>query len=122
MFDPQMYELSVPSVPVDHVVHVFNHWVRVIKDGRRGPKPVLTVKRRSLIQKAIDTYGVEMCLQAVDGCKRSPWHQGENPTGKRYDSIELILRDAEHIEMFCEWAADADRQDAWEDRTVEADW
>ena len=122
MFDPQPYELTVPSAPKDPVLDVFNHWARVHKDGRRGPKPVLTPKRRALIQRAVDTYGVETCLQAVDGCKHSAWHQGENPSGKRYDSIELILRDAKHVEMFCE--AEADWRDGgdWDIERTEVNW
>jgi hypothetical protein len=112
--------IGIPDTPQDPVVDVFNHWVRLHKDGRRGPKAVLTPKRRKLIDKAIDTYGVETCKMAIDGCKVSPWHQGQNPTSKRYDSIELILRDAEHIEMFCEWA---DNQNSkWDNETREVNW
>lgn len=112
--------IDVPSTPSDPVIEVFNHWVRVHKDGRRGPKAILTPKRRKLIEKAIDMYGVETCIMAIDGCKNSPWHQGENPSGKRYDSIELILRDAQKIESFCEWADNKTEQ--WDEKKSEVDW
>ena len=33
---------------------------------------------------------------------------GHNPQGKKYDDIELILRDEKHIEMFLELADEHD--------------
>ena len=114
--------INIPSTPDDSVFDVFNHWVRVHKDGRRGPKAILTPKRRKLIQNAIDTYGVDTCKTAIDGCKLSPWHQGHNPSGKRYDSIELILRDAQHIESFCEWTETDKGEWHDEDKPREVNW
>jgi hypothetical protein len=43
---------------------------------------------------------VEDIKQAIDGCLLSPWHRGENPDGKIYDDLELICRDAKHLEGF----------------------
>jgi len=37
---------------------------------------------------------------------------GHNPQGKRYDDIELILRDEKHIEMFLSIADEADHGSA----------
>ena len=34
----------------------------------------------------------------------TPFNMGDNEHGRVYDSIELILRDAEHIEKFMEHA------------------
>jgi len=45
-------------------------------------------------------YGVEACKDAISGATHSPWHMGHNPQGKKYDDIELVLRDEKHIEMF----------------------
>lgn len=36
---------------------------------------------------------------------------GDNPSGKRYDSVELILRDAEHIERFAGYATELTDQE-----------
>ena len=52
------------------------------------------------IKKAIEMYDVETCKQAIQGVAFSPWHMGYNPSGKKYDDIELILRDEKHIEQF----------------------
>jgi hypothetical protein len=39
-------------------------------------------------------------MDAISGCAMSDWHMGDNPRGKKYDDIELILRDSAHIERF----------------------
>jgi hypothetical protein len=44
--------------------------------------------------------GPEAAEAAILGCKLSDFHQGNNPRRKKYDELELILRDAKHIEMF----------------------
>lgn len=84
------------------VVDVFNFWVETHRsgDGRRGPKPILSPKRERKIRQALTWYGVEACRQAILGCSMSEFHMGKNPSGRRYDDIELILRDPEHVERF----------------------
>lgn len=66
----------------------------------RHPRAVLTADRLKLIRKWLPVYGVERLQAAILGCARSPHHQGQNDRNTRYDSLELILRDAKHIEMF----------------------
>lgn len=84
----------------DEVNEVFDYWLATLRTSNRGLRPVLTDKRRKIIERAIGWYGVDGCKLAIDGCKSSAFHMGDNPGGKKYDSIELILRDAEHIERF----------------------
>lgn len=97
---------DLPPVPrveepaSSEVQAVFDHWVKVHRTPRRGPQPVLGDKRKNKIARAIRDYGVETCLQAISGCAMSDWHMGDNPRRKQYDDIELILRDAAHIERF----------------------
>ena len=43
----------------------------------------------------------DLCA-AVDGCHRSPHHCGENDRGQKYQTLELIMRDASHVTMFAE--------------------
>lgn len=80
---------------------VFDHWVAVCRPTHRVPL-VLSEKRRTKIADAIRLYGVETCLQAIEGITYSDFHMGANRDGKKYDEIELILRDAKHIEQFAE--------------------
>lgn len=91
---------TTQSVPISEVEEVFNHWVATFRSNGRGPTPVLSDKRKSKIAKAIKDYGVKTCTDAISGCALSDWHMGENPRGKKYDDIELILRDSAHIERF----------------------
>ncbi len=87
------------------VKQVFDYWVLKTWSGK-GVHPVLSEKRRSLIQRCIKTYGYDAALAVVDGVVASDWHMGANPRGKRYVGIELIYRDAQHIEDFIEMAED----------------
>lgn len=41
---------------------------------------------------------------AIDGIHFSPFHQGENDRGKKYDSLELCMRDGSHVQQFIEVA------------------
>jgi hypothetical protein len=101
LFDvPVVAKAPTNDTSTTQVRQVFDHWVAVHRDGRRGPIPVLSAKRQSKIARAIADHGVEVCIQAVSGCAMSDWHMGDNPRRKRYDDIELILRDAAHVERF----------------------
>ena len=66
----------------------------------RHPKAVLTRARLKLIRQWLPVYGVARLQRAIRGCSRSPHHQGKNDRHTRFDSLELILRDAQHIESF----------------------
>lgn len=92
---------------------VFDFWVRTLKSSARR-KPILDEKRLATIGAAIYDYGVEQCKQAIEGCSLSPFHMGRNKMNKRYDDIELILRDAEHVERFLGiYDAQADEKEPW---------
>lgn len=77
---------------------VFDLWVALYRNARRPP--VLDPKREKLIRKALETHGPDTVEAAVRGVACSEWHMGRNPQGKKYTDIELILRDAKHVEMF----------------------
>jgi hypothetical protein len=101
LFDlPEVTPKAPAPISTDEITAVFTHWVSTFRSTGKGPVPVLSDKRRSKIARAISDYGVQTCLDAVSGCAMSDWHMGDNPRGKRYDDIELILRDAAHIERF----------------------
>lgn len=120
--DPKILSI-VPTVEVvDVVKEVFDYWVSVLRTSGVGPKPVLTDKRRRLIKNAVGDHGVATCLAAIDGCALSDWHMGQNPRGRRYDDIELILRDAPHVERFATLAAEAEGNHEDFSTTVKADW
>jgi hypothetical protein len=102
--EPRLFDIPTPVVPpstsLDAITQVFEFWVATFRSTTKGPKPVLSDKRRSKIQRALNDYDLKTCFDAITGCAMSDWHMGDNPRGKRYDDIELILRDSAHIERF----------------------
>jgi hypothetical protein len=93
---------EVPSatscVSVDsNVNEVFEYWKK--KMGYARAK--LDAKRKAKIQAAFKLgFFVEDLKQAIEGCSNTPFNMGNNPQNKKYNDIELILRDAAHIERF----------------------
>ena len=75
---------------------IFDYW----RETMRHPRAVLDDKRRRAISARLKHYSVEDIKRAIDGCKASDWHQGNNPNGTKHDDIELICRDAKRVEGF----------------------
>lgn len=80
----------------DDEFQVFEHWRRRLNHPKAKP----TTERKRLIAKQLKVYPREDLQRAIDGCARSPHHMGRNDRNTRYDDLELILRDAKHIEQF----------------------
>lgn len=82
---------------------VFDYWKSVLDH----PKARLDDKRRQRIKARLrDGYSVDDLRSACDGCRSSPYHQGENERGAVYDDIELICRDGKHVDQFIKLARD----------------
>lgn len=79
------------------VQRVFDEWIAATN---RTGRTQLDAKRRRLIEKALKAYPYEDVVDALHGWKRSKWHRGENPNGTIYNDLDLLLRDAKHIEAF----------------------
>lgn len=109
---PELILLHEPE-PSDPAQELFDHWVSVLRAGRRGVKPAFTPKRRKLLERWFTYYDLPTLKAAVDGCAQSDFHMGQNSRNRRYDSLELIFRDAEHIERFANIALED---------TGEVDW
>ena len=94
-------ERSKTLVTQDVTFRVFEYW----RFNLNHKKAKLTDKRKRVIARAIkDGYTVDDMMRAITGCGKTPFNMGDNEHGRVYDSIELILRDAEHIEKFMEHA------------------
>ncbi len=101
---PETPETPEPETPEpepeqpDHVL-VFDRWREVM--GK--PRAVLDEKRAKAIKARLrDGYDTEALFLAIAGCRASPFHRGANDRGKIYDDIDLIFRDAKHVEQFLE--------------------
>lgn len=79
---------------------IFRHWQQVMNH----PKAKLDSKRSKIIKQRLQIFSVYQLKQAVDGCASSKFHMGDNPEKRRHDSINLIFRDADHIEKFIDIA------------------
>lgn len=89
-----------PVRRVDDVKLVFDHWREVMghplaKLGDNGSK-----RYRAVAGRLKDGYSVDDLRKAVEGCKRTPWNMGENDRGGIFDDLELICRDAAHVDRF----------------------
>lgn len=82
--------------PIDDTTAVFAAW----QDVTRKHKAKLDPKRRRRINTALRHYPLEDILDAVRGWQHSPHHCGQNQTGTVYNDLDLLLRDASHIETF----------------------
>ena len=116
--EPRLFEIPTPVAPpptsTNDIETVFDFWASTFRAATKGPKPVLSDKRRSKISRALNDYGLQTCLDAITGCAMSDWHMGDNPRGKRYDDLELILRDSAHIERFATICAEGGNSAATE--------
>ena len=85
-----------PSKDGQDAVRIFEHWQSV--HGYHRAK--LDDKRRAMINRILRKYTVEDCCKAIDGCAKSAYHMGENPTGRKYNRLDLVLRDGSHVDQF----------------------
>jgi 5-methylcytosine-specific restriction endonuclease McrA len=69
-------------------------------------KARLDAKRRRKLELAFQHYPPEDIFDALRGWRNSPHHCGQNDRGTVYNDLELLLRDAKHIEGFRDLARD----------------
>lgn len=87
------------QVPQEDIQKVYEYWLAEMRPDRTRV-PALDDRRRLKVAAAIYDYGVDECLRAIDGCGASDFHMGRNKANKRYDDLELIFRDQDHVERF----------------------
>ena len=93
----QEQEQSAGAGDSDSVRQVFEHWQTTM--GHASAK--LTPKRRRLVQGRLrEGYTVAQLREAIEGCKASPFHMGQNDSGAVYDDLTLICRSGEKLEFF----------------------
>lgn len=92
-----------PVTSGEDVSAVFIHWKAVMGHDRAK----LDAKREKAIKARLkDGYTVLELCEAVDGCKASPFHQGDNKDRTKYDDIELVCREAKNVDKFRRIKAD----------------
>jgi len=88
---------------------LYSYWadrMGVSEGGMRRKRSTTAGRRRvgKVRARLAEGYSEEQIQVAIRGCAASPWHMGDNPRGIRYDDLELICRDGEHLRKFAEIA------------------
>lgn len=100
-----------PNDRKEDVLQVFRHWQNVHGKHRRKLTPV---RRKLIRQRLQDGFTVNELKMAIDGCKASPFHQGDNNREMIYDDLSLILRNEEKVEKFIGYKENFDRTEGSE--------
>lgn len=86
------------SQQADDVLMIFDYWCSVM--GKTGNAKLTAKREKSVLKRLSEGYTVDHIKQAIDGCKRSPFHMGQNENKTVYDDLELICRDGSNLEKF----------------------
>lgn len=86
----------VEQKPLDVTVDIFSFWQKMML----SPKSALDAKRKALIANALKIYPPAEICKAIRGCSKTPHNMGQNKQNTKYNGLNLILRDAEHIDYF----------------------
>lgn len=104
-----------PSPRTQQAREVFAHWQQVLGHPRaKLGKP----DAKRIEDRLKEGHTVADLKRVVDGCAASDWHMGRDPKnlGKRFDSLELLFRDAGKVAEFMARAPEhgppAERPDA----------
>ena len=83
--------------PSGETAEVFAYW----QIAMGHPQARLDAKRERAIKARLkDGYTVAQLCIAIDGCKLSPHHMGQNDSRTVYDDVELICRDGPKVDKF----------------------
>lgn len=88
--------IHVEQNQLDVAAEIFDYWKKVMK----SPKSAFDAKRKKLIEGALKNYSPADVCKAIRGCSKSPHNMGENDRNTKFNGLNLILRDADHIDRF----------------------
>lgn len=74
---------------------------------QKFPRRVVGAIGRKLITDRLrEGFTAEQLCEAIDGCLVDPFHQGENPRGKKYDQVRHVFKDESKVNDFIDTARD----------------
>lgn len=86
---------GVDSLAVEQVLDAY------VAATDRGSSWKRTTKRRDLVRRRLrEGYSVADLVAACWGWRRIAFNRGENDDGRVWNELELVLRDAAHVERF----------------------
>lgn len=78
---------------------VFAHWRDTLRKG--SPRLIFDDERKARVKARLkEGYTVEDLKRAIDGCGQTPHNMGKNDRHEKYDDLELICRNAAHVDRF----------------------
>lgn len=77
---------------------VFGHWVAAM--GKDPGRPIGKTRAGKIRARLREGFSVDELKLAIDGCRASSWHMGDNPEGARYDEVGRIFNNTESVEKF----------------------
>jgi len=84
------------------ISEIFAYWQTTLGH----PRARLTADRKAAVRRRLaEGYSIDEIKRAIDGCKASPFHQGENDAGAVYDDLTLICRSGSKLEQFIGYAS-----------------
>ena len=85
------------ALSADDVGGVVRHYQSLHPKAKPGEK-----EKAKILARLKEGYSADDLKAAIDGCHRSPFHCGENPGGKKYQTLDLIMRDSSKVAKFLE--------------------
>lgn len=85
-----------PCRQIEEAREVFEFW----KETMGHPRAGFSEKIKRKILQALKSFDKVNLLDAIRGCRQTPWNRGENPGRKVYDGLTMILADDDKIRMY----------------------
>jgi hypothetical protein len=79
------------------IAEIFDHWQQVMKKPQAR---LIRDRSRAIAGRLREGYSVAEIKSAIDGCRISPFHMGENDAGNVYNDLTLICRNGAKLEQF----------------------
>lgn len=99
--DPLPSETNSANAESRELVSFWMETMGIKAGGKRQADLAKTVKTR------LKHFSAKDIRNAIIGCSKSSYHMGDNSQRKKYNNLELILRNPEKIETFADMALNA---------------
>ncbi|MBX4769476.1 replication protein [Klebsiella oxytoca] len=87
----------------DPVRKVFTHWQ---KEHHHLSAKLDDKRRKRIKARLAEGFTADELCRAISGAKGDSWLMGKNPSKKRYDGIDTLLRDAAQVERLRDLSGD----------------
>lgn len=75
---------------------IFDHWRSAM--GKRDTARLTSDRRSKISARLGEGYGVDDLKRAIDGCRRSSWHMGDNDRHQPFNDLVTILKSGKSVE------------------------